>query len=338
MVSNIRLFQLLLALTVIVGVQFLLVVLYLSDVSFVREFFGLSEWYETTREKLTGQCAPLHAWDPQYYATLDGVRYPRVISLYQDKKINVECLNKQATIKKILFWNEFTGDKNFTFGVGVRQPFIDNNCPVTSCETHNNKSRLNESDLVIMSMMDRRWPLPADYRYGPHQRWVFVHMESPPNSISFENFTGRFNLTSTYLAGSDFPVFYVAQSDMRWQLNSSFDPHHDYLTVGKIGLAAAVISNCGAPSRRMEYIEELQKYVSVDVFGKCGRKCPTHFRHAGAGGRPADCNEIIALEYKFYLAFENSVCGEYITEKFFAMLRKPIVPIVLGGGNYDDYV
>ena len=34
--------------------------------------------------------------------------------------------------------------------------------------------------------------------------------------------------------------------------------------------------------------------------------------------------------YKFYFAFENSLCDDYITEKFFNMLKHNIVPVVLG--------
>ena len=40
-------------------------------------------------------------------------------------------------------------------------------------------------------------------------------------------------------------------------------------------------------------------------------------------------------QYKFYLAFENSNCYGYVTEKFFKTIGKGLVPIVMGGSkNY----
>ena len=48
-----------------------------------------------------------------------------------------------------------------------------------------------------------------------------------------------------------------------------------------------------------------------------------------------------ARTHRFYLAFENSLCQDYITEKFFVNSAQfQMVPIVLGGGavNYLDHV
>ena len=42
-------------------------------------------------------------------------------------------------------------------------------------------------------------------------------------------------------------------------------------------------------------------------------------------------NMDINNNYYFYLAFENSLCDEYITEKFFRTLNYNTVPVVMGG-------
>ena len=42
--------------------------------------------------------------------------------------------------------------------------------------------------------------------------------------------------------------------------------------------------------------------------------------------------------YKFYLSFENALCEDYITEKFFTtLMTEEAIPIALGGVGLDDY-
>ena len=70
------------------------------------------------------------------------------------------------------------------------------------------------------------------------------------------------------------------------------------------------VSNCGARNGRLQYAKELQKYIEVDIYGSCGTKrCPR--------SQAKNCFNMLNKDYKFYLAFENSNCRDYITEKFF---------------------
>jgi alpha-1,3-fucosyltransferase len=41
-------------------------------------------------------------------------------------------------------------------------------------------------------------------------------------------------------------------------------------------------------------------------------------------------------KYKFYLSFENSICTDYATEKFFEILKHNMIPVVYGGANYSQ--
>jgi hypothetical protein len=43
------------------------------------------------------------------------------------------------------------------------------------------------------------------------------------------------------------------------------------------------------------------------------------------------CFDDLSANHSFYLAFENSNCQDYITEKFWRTLTKPVIPVVMGG-------
>lgn len=49
-----------------------------------------------------------------------------------------------------------------------------------------------------------------------------------------------------------------------------------------------------------------------------------------------DCYDMISKKYYFYLSFENSLCKDYVTEKFFNVLEQPLIPVVYGGANYTQ--
>jgi hypothetical protein len=279
------------------------------------------------------KCNPFISNFTPFQINLNNVQYPRLTPLHLNKGINFTCLNSDSTIKKIFFWNAFFDKKDFSYGIGFKTPFEMHNCPVTNCELINNKSRLVESDLVLFHMRDIMDDLPSSRpRY---QRWVFVLYESPVHARDFTELNGIFNYTSTYEIDSDFPGFYESYSNMRWEKNDKFDANNlDYFDKKK-NFAVAVISNCGGTSKRLEYISELQNYIQISIFGKCGSPCPSV---SSFEPKSTSCKEIVAYEYKFYFAFENSVCKDYVTEKFFQILRYPIIPVVLGGGFYEYYV
>ena len=45
----------------------------------------------------------------------------------------------------------------------------------------------------------------------------------------------------------------------------------------------------------------------------------------------------VLKKYKFYLSFENALCQDYITEKFFIAMYAGALPIVYGGLSKGDY-
>ncbi|CAG5126285.1 unnamed protein product [Candidula unifasciata] len=103
----------------------------------------------------------------------------------------------------------------------------------------------------------------------------------------------------------------------------------NHIAKTKNGTAVWVVSNCGARYKRMEYVREMQKYIDIDIYGKCGTPC---------AWKNTTCNDW-TTKYKFYLAFENSLCTDYVTEKFFRLFNRTIfvIPVVRGGADYDKH-
>ena len=81
---------------------------------------------------------------------------------------------------------------------------------------------------------------------------------------------------------------------------------------------AWMVSHCTTNSKREDYVNEMQKFdkLQVDIYGKCGNLS----QPSKTEGLEA-AYKMLAKQYKFYLSFENSICSEYITEKFFVSMR-----------------
>ncbi|CEF60548.1 Glycosyl transferase, family 10-containing protein [Strongyloides ratti] len=89
-----------------------------------------------------------------------------------------------------------------------------------------------------------------------------------------------------------------------------------------------MVSHCQTPSKREEYVNYLKKYIDIDIYGACGNKqCR----------KENNCNDVDD-KYYFYLAFENSICKDYITEKlWYRGYNRPIIPIVLKRSIIENY-
>lgn len=120
------------------------------------------------------------------------------------------------------------------------------------------------------------------------------------------------NWTATYRRDSDIVAPYErwVYYNPKWKQRAT--PEKNY-AANKTKTVAWFVSNCAARNNRLQYANELKKYIPVDIYGACGsKKCPRF---------PVDskemCFHMLDKDYKFYLAFENSNCRDYITEKLF---------------------
>ena len=117
---------------------------------------------------------------------------------------------------------------------------------------------------------------------------------------------GFFNLTSTFRSDSDFllPYFHTQVRDSPCE---NCLPNSTTVIFNKTKLMVWIVSNCKTQSKREEYMDELSKYIKVDVFGKCGNSTPDCPR------MQRNCTKRLIESYKFYFAVENSICKDYFT-------------------------
>jgi hypothetical protein len=145
-------------------------------------------------------------------------------------------------------------------------------------------------------------------------------------------FDGVFNLTATYMPESDVYMPYNAYTARR--NSGEFDPLTRVNTT-RPNLVLWYVSNCHTTQTqwRQRYALELEKHVKIHTFGQCGHPDPCE-NTANSDDRRS-CAQHTMQGYKFYLAFENSLCRHYISEKFWDALKYGIVPIVLGSPQED---
>ena len=278
---------------------------------------------------------------------------------YQQRSTPSDLSAPGKSYRKILYYNSFFDMKDFQFGFGT-EPFIRYNCPVTNCWATGDKTALGSVanfDAILFHIYELNnffVSIPSQKERKPNQRYVMFQMESPLNDNDFvySNWNGFFNWTMTYRSDSDIPrpygwvepkaePFNYAADAVKhyWKNVTNEHAHKKYREIlqKKNKSVAWIVSHCQTSSRRESYVKELQKYIQVDIMGKCGMiPCNASFRDPNSKENNINnCTEAVDREYKFYLAFENSLCKDYVTEKFFNRLSLNTLPIVFGGADYS---
>ncbi|KAH9507392.1 hypothetical protein Btru_057986 [Bulinus truncatus] len=202
------------------------------------------------------------------------------------------------------------------------------------CELILDDSRFDEADVVVfyshLHTIDHKPPPKA-----PGQKWVFFSVESPlygENDFFGEyRWWNKFDWTMSYRYDSEFWHGYIQMrpraTQVSQKLKSQDQERWRKQFANKTKMVAWFVSHCDTDSQREKYVKQLSKFISVDIYGKCGPlKCEDR----------TACLELLNRDYKFYLSFENSLCVDYVTEKLLNVFNlNSIVPVVRGGANYD---
>ena len=82
-------------------------------------------------------------------------------------------------------------------------------------------------------------------------------------------------------------------------------------------MAFWLVSHCTTVINREGYVDKLKGYINITQYGRCNGEDQSE-----VCGRKKnyECFKELAKTHMFYIAFENSICDDYATEKFFRPL------------------
>ena len=180
------------------------------------------------------------------------------------------------------------------------------------------------------------------------QIWVYFDLENPIITSHLSphknrrDLDGAFNWIMSYMRDSDIYHPYGFYLPLQHH-ESSWLPQRRNFAERKHKLAVWLSSRCGQVHEerkvRLLYVYHLRQYMPIDIYGECAGSF--HQPNLQVKGCPHDNGFLTAQcinllkSYKFFFAFENAHCVDYITEKYWCTpLELGLVPVVLGGADY----
>lgn len=204
-------------------------------------------------------------------------------------------------------------------------------CPFKNCYMTVDRTNAFNKSAIVFSTQDDLFVDPQELKkHRPKKQvWVFLRSEPPTRFNTSWYRDPKWRNTMNWSMG------YRLDSDIFWPYLDNVhvkapEVNKDYRAIfrKKSKFAAWAVSHCVTPGQREIYVNRMQQYgIPIDIFGKCSKK----------GLHEHGLYDVINRHYKFYLAFENSICKDYVSEKFFKYYQQETVLIVRGGFNYSEH-
>lgn len=289
----------------------------------------------------------------------DKTVYP--IKKLSHKDVKDMGTNHQPGRKTIIVYHLYHGMlKSQAQGVDMTKCHHFRNCDLIYYDRQTNQTV--EADAIVFQGNHMPNLLPP--RFSSDQAFVYLNIESP-QYLQFSNLhdlPSFFNWTATYRRDSDIPYWYGSvipkflQNETDILRHIEMGEHIDFKNYSEPNVEKDVVisqfrnknytdiflqktksvvwfvSHCGAASMRDEYAEIMKTHVDIDIFGHCSNRsnhCPKDIK---------GCLKNVTTTYKFFLAFENSLCIDYITEKIFHWYTQDIIVEARGARHYKNYL
>lgn len=205
---------------------------------------------------------------------------------------------------------------------GVTHSLSGNTCwdlyRIPRCRLVDNHTLFPSADVVVFhnrELIDGSQKLPLELPRPEWQRWAWLSLEAPAHNGNLHKFANIFNMTVSYRRDSDVTITYGERLPKETRGHVVTNDIQNKST-----LACWVVSNYQNHHKRSQVYKELNAIIPVKVYGKLTNTILSS----------NDLLPTISRCY-FYLAFENSVSKDYITEKLWKnAYQGGAVPVVLG--------
>ncbi|XP_044030565.1 alpha-(1,3)-fucosyltransferase 7 isoform X2 [Siniperca chuatsi] len=194
---------------------------------------------------------------------------------------------------------------------------------IPRCRLVDQRSLFPSADVVVFhnrELVLGHQKLPFDLPRPQDQRWAWMSLESPNYNGNLQHYANVFNMTITYRRDADITVPYGELLPKEGEGHVMED-----VPLNKSFLVCWVVSNYRSHHKRSKVYHELIDTVPVRVYGRWTKA-------------PLTTKALLPTisHCYFYLAFENSVAKDYITEKLWRnAYQGGAVPVVLGPPLHD---
>ena len=222
------------------------------------------------------------------------------------------------TVVPIIYWSKW-------FDTDHWEGFSIDHCNMSyTCQMTHDRTQALPSSVTIFHASDINRKGFVFPKQEEGAAWVYHDAEAP--HYQTKDVLDRMHYTMTYRLDSDFPWGYLKAQ----QLMDVMETPPPLPRPKQKASIAWIVSNCKASNDRHHYVKELMRYIDVDVYGHC----------LNNKAWPPETPTVVELigSYPFYLAFENSNCKDYVTEKLANAYLAGVVPIVDGPSDYAPFI
>ncbi|XP_034402554.1 alpha-(1,3)-fucosyltransferase 7 [Cyclopterus lumpus] len=189
---------------------------------------------------------------------------------------------------------------------------------IPHCRLVDQRSLFPSADVVVFhnrELVLGQQKLPLNLSRPQGQRWAWMSLEAPVHNDNLWQYANIFNMTITYRRDADITIPYGEL------LPKETEGHLvEEVPLNKSFLVCWVVSNYRTHHRRSKVYKELNATVPVKVYGRWTNN-------------PLSSQALLPTISRcyFYLAVENSVTKDYVTEKLWRnAFQGGAVPVVLG--------